>query len=306
VKNPCWSYEPEDFDSQAAWWLPPARLDGAAGEKASPATSSRLFPQAGIARMAAERLDVTVDAGPFGARSGGHSHSDSLSVLARANGKDILIDAGTFTYTGNEAWRNWFRGSAAHNTIRIDTRDQGTSAGPFRWEDPPAVEINQWDTRPDFDFLEAECRYAGCIHRRSVLLVKPALLIVFDEILGVGEHQLEQFWHLGLQAASISPRCFRIGSEVLLTIPSGDSAELYEGGEHGWRSRAYGHKEASPVLRIFRRCSLPARFWTALDFSGAGEAVLEVRGPADALYTSGSRSVKVIVEGREPRVSTCG
>ena len=84
---------------------------------------------------------AVVDAGPFGALHSGHSHSDTLSIILRSGADEILIDPGTYTYTAEPEWRDWFRGSSAHNTIRIDRRDQAVMAGPFRL-DPPARSRN--------------------------------------------------------------------------------------------------------------------------------------------------------------------
>jgi uncharacterized heparinase superfamily protein len=75
-----------------------------------------------------------IDAGPFGALHAGHSHSDTLSMVLRSGNADILIDPGTYTYTGEPEWRDWFRGTRAHNTICIDGRDQAVPRGPFRWD----------------------------------------------------------------------------------------------------------------------------------------------------------------------------
>jgi hypothetical protein len=71
-------------------------------------------------------VHAIVDAGPFGALHSGHSHSDTLSIVLRSGGEEILIDPGTYTYTGEPEWRDWFRGASAHNTIRIDGRDQAS------------------------------------------------------------------------------------------------------------------------------------------------------------------------------------
>jgi len=86
-----------------------------------------------------------MDAGPFGAYRSGHSHSDTLSVVARSKESEILIDAGTFTYISDAGWRNFFRGTAAHNTIRVGERDQAEAAAPFAWRNPPSVATSTMD-----------------------------------------------------------------------------------------------------------------------------------------------------------------
>ena len=55
--------------------------------------------------------------------SGGHSHSDTLSLVVTSGDHEVLIDSGTYSYMDPE-WRELFRGSSAHNTIRIDGLDQ--------------------------------------------------------------------------------------------------------------------------------------------------------------------------------------
>src|SRR5208337_1618047 len=102
---------------------------------------SQLFPDAGLAVMTCGDTHAIVDAGPFGAMRAGHSHSDTLSIVVRSGESEILIDPGTYTYTGEPEWRDWFRGTEAHNTIRIDGRDQAVPRGPFGWTDKPEVTI---------------------------------------------------------------------------------------------------------------------------------------------------------------------
>ncbi len=202
---------------------------------------SRLFPDAGIAVMTCGATHALVDAGPFGALHSGHSHSDTLSIIVSSGEEEILIDPGTYTYTGDPAWRDWFRSSEAHNTIRINGLDQGVMAGPFRWINPPEVAILNWQSDSDRDLLEAECRYQGFTHRRRVEFQKPGAFLITDHVDGPpGEHDIEQFWHLGSLAA-----------RSRLILPAG--AELVE----SWRSITFGDKQPAPMLRVRRRGHLP-------------------------------------------------
>ena len=214
---------------------------------------SRLFADSGIAVMTAGSTHIVIKAGGFGEGSGGHSHSDVLSLVARAQGREILIDPGTFTYIADPAERDRFRGSAAHNTVRIDGRDQAIPAGPFRWREKPAVKVNRWSTSAERDYLDAACVYGGFVHRRRVMFVKPATLVIVDSIEGPpGEHTVEQFWHLaaGEDAARLS-----------FSAP----AEQTE----GWRSRAFASREPAPVLCVRVRGELPVVLAAVLDLSDA-------------------------------------
>ncbi len=213
--------------------------------------ASRLFSDAGIAIMACGGTHAVIDAGPFGALHSGHSHSDTLSIIITSGQEEILIDPGTYTYTGDPEWRDWFRSSAAHNTVRMDGRDQGVMAGPFRWAAKPEVAILNWQTNSERDLLEAECSYAGFTHRRRVEFQKPSVFLITDHLSGPpGEHDAEQFWHLGSLAAR---------SKLILP----EDAELTP----SWRSTTFGEKHPAPMLRVYRHCPLPLCLETRIDLS---------------------------------------
>lgn len=296
--------DPEDLHEQAAWWL--GATEAAPAPRAAMVESIR-FPDSGMAVMSAGDLHAAVDAGPFGEGSAGHSHSDTLSIVVRRGEEEILIDPGTGTYVSDAGRRNWFRGSAAHNTIRVDGLDQAKPAGPFRWDRKPKVETLEWAASPERDFLDAVCRYRGFTHRRRVLLLKPDLILVLDEIEGPpGEHLVEQFWHPGAGTVRCSCRCFRAGGRAYLSLAAaGGEIEWGEGGEHGWRSRAFGTIEAAPVICVRRRGALPVRLAAAVDCSGAArcpalevvengaELLLKMHGLTARFAAAGTPSLEV-------------
>ena len=251
---------------QAAWWLGAEALS----MRTAPPTPrvSRFFSDGGVAVMAADDVQLVIKAGPFGEGSAGHSHSDVLSLTARAGSREILIDPGTFTYVADPAGRDWFRGSAAHNTVRIDGRDQAVPGGPFRWNHKPSVTVGEWTTSCARDYLDATCAYAGFTHRRRIVFVKPAKVIVLDTVDGPpGDHTLEQFWHLDTpeDAARFS-----------FSAP----AEMVE----ARRSRALCSMEPATALCVTVRGPLPAHMAAVLDLSESpARGPLEVRTGGDAI-----------------------
>ncbi|MEO8370738.1 MAG: alginate lyase family protein [Candidatus Solibacter sp.] len=249
--RPDWLRGTEFLQEQAAWWLGaevlrrPAATPGPRG--------SRLFADAGTAIMAKRDVQLVVKAGPFGEGSGGHSHSDALSLTARLGNREILIDPGTFTYIADPAERNRFRGSAAHNTVRVDERDQAIPAGPFRWSEKPVVRVDRWAVGAESDYLDATCVYGGLTHRRRVLFLKPSRVVILDSVDGPeGERLVEQFWHLDspADAARLSFSAPAISNE-------------------GWRSRALCSREPATVLCVTLRGVLPIHIAAVLDLSDA-------------------------------------
>jgi hypothetical protein len=61
---------------------------------------------------------------------------DALSLEVRHDGVDIVADPGTYCYHGEPAWREWFRSTAAHNTVEMAGVSQAESGGPFPLEHP--------------------------------------------------------------------------------------------------------------------------------------------------------------------------
>jgi hypothetical protein len=257
-----WVCSRDNLQDIAIWWLKPEacqqRIDAEI-----PCGDSVRFKDAGIVVMRSEAAHCIVDAGPFGPFRGGHSHADTLNIVASANRSALLIDPGTYSYS-DPRWRNAFRGTAPHNTVRIGGLDQAQPAGPFGWQAPPRVEILEWRTEAAADFLDAACSYRGFRHRRRVFSRKPDLLFVIDEIEGQ-RIEAEQFWHPGDEVVVDGPGYFRIGQAGALI--TGSDAELSQGGEFGWRSRAYGAKETAPVIVSRRKGEGVVRFESVLSFS---------------------------------------
>jgi hypothetical protein len=266
LNRPEWLRDAADLEQQAAWWLTSLPQPQAAVPRRN--IASRLFANAGVAVMRAAETHIVCDAGPFGPGSGGHSHSDTLSVIVNDSSERILIDPGAYTYVGDPQWRERFRGTAAHNTLRIDGINQARPTGPFRWLEKPEVKVNRWQTDSRHDALDADCRYRGFRHRRRCLFVKPHCLLILDEVEGpAGEHLVEQFWHPGEHCEALPDGTFAIGARATLAL-SLRHATLSCGGEFGWISAALEEKHEAPVICATYRGVLPVRIAAALDLSG--------------------------------------
>ncbi|MFL6451427.1 MAG: alginate lyase family protein [Bryobacteraceae bacterium] len=197
-----WLGTHEELAEQAAWWIGADVLEGAA-QKPRGSEASRLFPDSGSLFLRNEHFAFQMDCGPFGYGGAGHSHSDTLSILLQCSGEDVLIDPGTYAYMGDPAERNWFRGSGAHNTVRVNGMDQGKAAGPFRWSSKPYVTTKGWRSTPEGGAVDARCEYNGVVHRRRALL-RQNRLIILDEVEGSGSLGCEQTWQLGPAGSCVS------------------------------------------------------------------------------------------------------
>ncbi len=251
------TYRAADLHPIAAWWL------GIVEGERNATHSSELFAESGFAILTDGITQCVVDAGPFGPFQAGHTHASKLSFTLCRNGEWLLLDPGTYTYVADASLRDRFRGTAMHNTVRIDGRDQADPGGPFAWNNRPTARVTAWSVTKTREEVEAECRYRGLTHRRRIEWEKPSRIKITDEIEGdSGMHQIEQFWHAGSRARRIGPREFALGAGAALVL-DGD-AEITEGGEFGWRSPAFAMRLPSPVIRLSRSTSLPARLEAAI------------------------------------------
>src|SRR6185369_4429515 len=112
-----------------------ARFDAITAEPPSP--TAHAFAESGYFVMrdswTKEADYALIDCGLHGVQSCGHAHADQLSFEYAAQGMTWLVDPGTFTYTGDAGLRDWFRSTAAHNTVTVDGEPQSVTAGPFAW-----------------------------------------------------------------------------------------------------------------------------------------------------------------------------
>jgi Heparinase II/III-like protein/Heparinase II/III N-terminus len=167
----------------------------------------RAFPRGGYYILGdkletSEEVRIVADAGPLGYLSiAAHGHADALAFTLSIGGTPFLVDSGTFAYHTERAWRRYFRGTSAHNTVMIDGEDQSVFAGPFLWLQHAEATVDQFVCSPGLQVLVAHHdgyrRLADPVtHRRTWRYdTSSAMLAVCDELLCSGAHTAEILWH---------------------------------------------------------------------------------------------------------------
>jgi len=93
-----------------------------------------IYPQGGYAVLGGAGCHLVFDAGPLGYLGiAAHGHADALSFCLAIDGEWWLVDPGTYAYHSDSGWRSYFRGTSAHNTIRVNRQDQSQIGGAFMW-----------------------------------------------------------------------------------------------------------------------------------------------------------------------------
>jgi hypothetical protein len=203
--RPDYAFVAGEPSPQMVWLLGPAsvRQFHTLG-KTTPNETSRAFREGGYFVMrdgwSRHASFALIDCGPHGGLTSGHAHADALAVELVARGCPFIVDAGTYTYTGSVEARNYFRSTAAHNTVTIDGESSSVPTTAFRWGHIACSRLIAWITHERFDYFEGVhdgyARLAQpATHRRSVLFLKGEYWVIRDRIESGGFHRVSAHFH---------------------------------------------------------------------------------------------------------------
>ena len=141
---------------------------------------------------------------------GPHKHNDWLSFELCVDGQSIIIDPGTYCYTGNMKMRRLFRSTAYHNTVVVDGDEQVPIQNIIFGMNKPNgdVQVVHWKTGEDRDILEAKhsgyCRLKTPLtqHRTFHLNKKMHTVEIIDSFNSHGDHTIEWYFHLDTKLRS--------------------------------------------------------------------------------------------------------
>ncbi|MFO1219226.1 MAG: alginate lyase family protein [Burkholderiaceae bacterium] len=216
---------------------------------------------------------LVLDSGPLG--EGNHGHFDCLSFELAAFGRSLVVDPGRYTYSeaGEVNWRVHFRGTAAHNTVCVDGRQQTRylpkpapresrhAAGSMRHKvsgPAPRSGLREAVHGRGFSLLHGRCasHEYDAVHQRVIVFVDGLYWIVADALRAPSLHDYALNFQLGPEAQG---RCaWRSDASVVLDSPQlaiahplreAQTVELAE----GWVSARYGHKQSAPAWRCHAR-----------------------------------------------------
>ncbi len=254
----------------------PALLDVPRAE----ALPSKTLAQTGYVVLRDERGGHAVfDTGRHGYLNAGHAHADALSLTLALDGRSLLIDPGTLTYTMDPRLRDHLRSTASHNTITIDGQPQSVPSGPFHWRTRADAALQASRHNPGFDWAEgSHDGYAPLTHRRAVMRTDAGWLVV-DDISGLGHHTVDACWHFDPQwmVACDAPgrlRATHLDQGAAWLLLDGGSVALMMGDEQtglGWCAPVYGTLVPTWTARIRRDGVLPRTMVTWIGAAGDEE-----------------------------------
>jgi hypothetical protein len=239
-----------------------------------------LFPQSGIAIAQCAGAEVVFLAMPNGlGGKGSHTHNDKLSFILRVEGKELLCDSGTGTYTRDAALRNRLRATAAHNTLSIDCQEQNRidpqMAQLFRMgNDAVPTPIEAVVGKDWVNLCAAHSGYArlGITHVRSMQLRNGELSIT-DTLEGAGVHDFQLTFQFSVRIEEVAiveeakSQICRVPSLRGLEIGCSAPVSLVMEKQLSEISRAYGLISDASRLTVSGRGMLPIKIATRIIWS---------------------------------------
>ncbi|HLL04363.1 MAG TPA: alginate lyase family protein [Myxococcaceae bacterium] len=194
-----------EFSDEAAWLLGQPGLVRFRMLPAAAEPASVSYPEGGFHVLRGAGAVITVSAGPQGQGGvGGHSHNDKLSFELHLNGQPLIVDPGTGTYTREPELRNFFRGTAAHNTLQVDGLEQVPIVPERLFALPEAARARVEVFHPSSELDRLVVRHDGYralaapvgVERTFFLDKRERGLAVNDRLIGTGQHEVTGRLHL--------------------------------------------------------------------------------------------------------------
>lgn len=187
------------------------------------------------ARLGGGAARVFMRAGSYTSRPG---QIDPLHVDVRFGSREVVVDAGTFSYNSPPPWRNALAAGAVHNGPIVDDEEPGIRGPRFLWYVWPSARIVRAEMEDGEAVIVAE------IPDRVRRTVRAAAdrVVVRDEILAPGVRRVRLRWLLHPDA---DPALVRVDGGSRLV-------EAREGAPEGWFSPTYGVRVASRYVEVER------------------------------------------------------
>ncbi|MBM4084409.1 MAG: hypothetical protein FJ272_06435 [Planctomycetes bacterium] len=158
-----------------------------------------------------------LDGGLFGY---GHQHEDKLHFVVAAYGKQLLLDAGNYTYDASR-WRRYVLSTRGHNTILVDGQDQNrrrqrdTHVWPKPWTAPAPPTDTRFVTASGFDYAIGFYKDGygpqmdkAITHTRQIYFAKPDYWLVLDTLTATDgkPHTCDSLFHIAAAEAAVDPK----------------------------------------------------------------------------------------------------
>ncbi len=214
------------------------------------------------------RLHLVADVGPpCPPELPAHAHADCLSFELAVDGRRVIVDTGTSTYTAGPR-RDYERSTAAHNTVEVDGHDQTEVWGAFRAGRRATPCLERAEEHDGSVVVQASHdgyqHLPGHPRHRRTWTASPGRIQIADEVTGGGHHAVKASLFLApdVTAQPVGETEVRVGP-VRVAFGGGEvSNQTTE------VASAFGRLERTHCLTVISSGALPLRLVTTVSRPG--------------------------------------
>lgn len=232
---------PDPADERLAW----LGLDAVGrGDTGVRTRDTQVLADGGYARLGANGAWALLRLPRFRFRP---SHADALHLDLWVGGVNCLRDAGSFSYNADDHWLRYFGGTASHNTVQFDGRDQMPRLSRFLfgdWLEAEELELDEAGGTIRAAYRDGQ----GARHRRSVTL-EAGRCVVVDEVSGFRDQAVLRWRIAPTEGGWTCADGVWRDAHLRIAVRSSAPIARFECVE-GWESRHYDEKTPLPVLEV--------------------------------------------------------
>ncbi len=209
-----------------------------------------------------------------------HGHLDALSFTLNLGGYEFFVDSGTYCYHSSKDLRKYFRGTSAHNTIRVNKTELSEQTGDFMFGKPYQITRHSLEKKDSAIIWESahdayQKRFHVDVSRKVVWKKEKRCFDIVDTVQCKNSILVESFFHLhpGCSVKEyngqilISRENFHVG----LLVDSRFEIDILSGMKNplaGWYSPSYNQIEKSGTIRLRVQIDGDSQFSTILECDG--------------------------------------
>ncbi|HEX5804283.1 MAG TPA: carbohydrate-binding protein [Azospira sp.] len=202
---------------------------------------------------------------PYGAYN--HSHADQNSFVVNAGGQRLAIESGYYDDYKTAHWLNWYHTTKAKNAI---TYDGGLGQLFYEANDRMGYgRISGFTHTAAYDIVsgDATAAYGGALSKaqRSLVYLRPNLILVYDDLASATARQWEWNIHAINQMSSSSDRTATIqngGQTMCVTMLAGPAMRFAQ--SNAFSANPSGSRPAQWHGRFYSTTRLPSTEFIAL------------------------------------------
>jgi len=224
-----------------------------------------------------------------------HAHADLFSFELTAGGGPLIVDSGVFEYTAGK-WRDWFRSTAAHNTVEVAGSNQSEVWGSFRVARRARPNQIRWIEHGAIRIIQGEHdgyrRLWPAVRHRRTIAALPGIWLVIDELFGRGVTEAKSRLHLHPSRRAAELNLATFGGIVTF--------------ERGWYSERFGEKRENDVVVLNVRGRMPLLFGYCVTTSAAVALSARRERAGPVVSVSGPIAFSITLpRNAPPRLNDC-